>query len=78
MGLTMSIADHFQQLSDTGFVRKYDSNSARRQFSASLMLIVVIALAASALCLLVKFDQSRSMAAAPEPVAPFYAGALTR
>ncbi|MGD0634563.1 MAG: hypothetical protein ABSA13_09850 [Beijerinckiaceae bacterium] len=74
----MSIADHFQQISDTGFVRKYDSNSARRQFSASLVLIVVIALAASALCLLVKFDQSSTVAAAPGPVVPFYAGALTR
>ncbi|MDR3461798.1 MAG: hypothetical protein P4L76_05740 [Beijerinckiaceae bacterium] len=74
----MSIADHFQQISDAGFVRKYDPNSARRQFSASIMLIVAIALAASALCVLVKFDQSTTVASAPEVVTPYYAGALQR
>jgi hypothetical protein len=78
MGSTMSVADHFEQISDAGFVRKYDSNSARRQFTASLMLIIVIALAASALCFLVKFDQGTDVAAAPQPVVPYYAGALTR
>lgn len=52
----MSIADHFDHAPDAGFVRDYDSNSARRQFNVSLILIVVIALAASALGLLIRFD----------------------
>ena len=73
----MSVADHFEQIPDAGFVRKYDSSSARHQLSASLMLIVVIALAASALCLLVKFDPNARSASAPQPVVPYYAGALT-
>lgn len=74
----MTIADHFQQIPDAGFVRKYDSNSARRQFTASLFLIVIIALAASALCLLVQFDQDTSYAAAPPAAVPFNTGALVR
>jgi hypothetical protein len=53
----MSIADHFYHAPDAGFVRSYDSQAARRQFQVSLVLILVLAVAAFALGLLVRFDQ---------------------
>jgi len=53
----MSIADHFYHAPDAGFVRSYDSKAARRQFQVSVVLILVLALAAFALGLLVRFDQ---------------------
>lgn len=53
----MSIADHFYHAPDAGFVRSYDSRAARRQFQVSLALIVILALAAFALGLLVRFDE---------------------
>jgi len=53
----MSIADHFYHAPDAGFVRSYDSQAARRQFQVSLVLILVLAIAAFALGLLVRFDQ---------------------
>jgi Tfp pilus assembly protein PilN len=74
----MSIADHFEHAPDAGFIRTYDTGSARRQFSVSLMLIVVIAIAASALGFLVNFDSpttGRSMATATTPA---YVGSLSR
>lgn len=52
----MSIADHFDPAPDTGFVRRYDSHAARRQFQISLVLIVILALAAFTLGRLVQFD----------------------
>ena len=52
----MSIADHFEHAPDAVFVRDYDSGTARRQFNVSIILIVVIAVAASALGFLVRFD----------------------
>ena len=75
----MSVADNFDQIPDAGFVRQYDANSARRQFNVSLMLILVIALAASAIGLLVRFDH----ASAQDPdlagdTAPAYVGTLSR
>lgn len=73
----MSIADHFEHAPDAGFVRDFDSDSARRQFHVSLMLVVVIAIAASALGFLVRFDQPSTVQAAA-PVVPSYVGALTR
>ena len=74
----MSIADHFEHAPDAGFVRNYDSSSARRQFNVSLILIVVIAVAASALAFLVRFDQPTDRSAAGvTPVAPSYVGSLT-
>ena len=56
----MSIADHFEHTPDTGFIRDYDSNSARRQFNVSLILVAVIAIAATALGFLVRFDSPSS------------------
>jgi hypothetical protein len=53
----MSIADHFYHAPDAGFVRSYDSQAARRQFQVSLVLILILAVAAFALGLLVRFDQ---------------------
>ena len=73
----MSIADHFEQAPDASFVRKYDAGSARRQLNVSLMLVVVIAVAASALGLLVNFDQPKASDGAA-PVTPTYVGTLTR
>jgi hypothetical protein len=52
----MSIADHFYHAPDAGFVRTYDSQAARRQFQISVALIVILAVAAFALGLLVRFD----------------------
>lgn len=73
----MSIADHFDHTPDAGFVRNYDSGSARRQFKVSVMLVVVIAMAASALGFLVKFDQPAT-SVAPAAATPSYVGTLTR
>lgn len=56
----MSIADHFYHTPDAGFVRTYDSQAARRQFQVSVALILVLALAAFALGLLVRFDEPAS------------------
>lgn len=73
----MSIADHFEHAPDAGFVRDYDSGSARRQFKVSLVLIVVIALAATALGLLVRFEGPTStMAVSSADAPPSYAGRL--
>ncbi len=52
----MSIADHFDHTPDAGFVRSYDSRSARRQFQVSLALVVILGISAVALGLLVRFD----------------------
>jgi len=52
----MSIADHFDHTPDAGFIRTYDPQTARRQFQVSAVLIVVLAMAAFALGLLVRFD----------------------
>lgn len=73
----MSIADHFDHTPDAGFVRNYDSGSARRQFNVSLILVVVIGVAASALGMLVNFDQPAADTA-PALVTPSYVGTLAR
>ncbi|MHB8886486.1 MAG: hypothetical protein ACYC5H_15670 [Methylovirgula sp.] len=52
----MSIADHFYHAPDAGFVRTYNSQAARRQFQVSVALILILAAAAFALGLLVRFD----------------------
>jgi hypothetical protein len=53
----MSIADHFRREPDAGFVRSYDPQAARRQFQISLLLIMILTLAAFTLGLLVRFDE---------------------
>jgi flagellar biogenesis protein FliO len=63
----MSIADHFYHAPDAGFVRAYDSQAARRQFQVSLALILILALAAFALGMLVRFDEPASVGH-PTPV----------
>jgi hypothetical protein len=45
----MSIANHFERRRDAGLVRSYDMRAARRQFQASLILILVMTGAAVAL-----------------------------
>ena len=74
----MSIADHFEQAPDARFIRAYDGSVARRQFNLSLTLIVVIALAATALAFLVRFDNpgSHEPAVAAMSAPPAYAGHL--
>ncbi len=52
----MSIADHFRRAPDAGFVRSYDPQAARRQFQVSLVLIMILTLAAFTLGLLLRFD----------------------
>lgn len=56
----MSIADHFDNRSDAGFVRAYDAHAARRQFQISLALVAVLALAALALAVLARLDRPDS------------------
>ena len=72
----MSIADHFEHAPDARFIRGYDSNVARRQFNISLTLVVVIALAATSLAFLVRFDAPGARASAGLPTPPSYAGHL--
>jgi len=48
----MPIVDDFDHKSDTGFVRAYDARDARRQFQVSIVLVVVLSLAAVALGML--------------------------
>ena len=74
----MSIADHFQQAPDAGFVRNYDGRSARRQFRVSIVLVIVIAAAAAALGAMISFDDSAPSAhMSISPAAPpMYAGKL--
>ena len=57
----MSIADHFYHTPDASFVRSYDSHAARRQFQVSVALILILALAAFALGMLVRFDDPSAM-----------------
>ena len=52
----MSIADHFEPAPDAGFVRSYDSRTARRQFQISVALILVLSLAAFTLGFVLRFD----------------------
>jgi hypothetical protein len=63
----MSIADHFDHAPDAGFVRSYDSQAARRQFQVSLVLILILTVAAFALGLLVRFDEPANKIG-PSPV----------
>lgn len=72
----MSIADHFERAPDAGFIRIYDSNAARRQFQVSLMLIVVVALAATALGFLVRFDAPTASPTVSISAPPAYVGKL--
>ena len=79
----MSIADHFDHTPDAAFIRNYDSGAARRQFNVSLILILVIAIAATALGMLVRFDSPSfslgQQGSAVQPMAgpaPSYAGKL--
>jgi hypothetical protein len=52
----MSIADHFDPRRDAGFVRDYGLQTARRQFRVSLYLIIIMAGAATVICLLTRLD----------------------
>ncbi len=73
----MSIADHFEHVPETGLNKGYDMASARRQFHASLMLVTLVAVVATALGFLVRFDgPSQTEASLPSP--PAFAGQLGR
>ena len=74
----MSIADHFHHAPDAVFIRNYDGDAARRQFRVSMVLIVVIAMAAGALGAVVRFDSpASSFTTKVSPVSPpRYAGRL--
>ena len=75
----MSVADHFDHTPDAGFVRAYDSQAARRQFQVSVVLILVLTLAAFALGLLIRFDGPTSEPIKPLPAAKHqihFAGSL--
>jgi hypothetical protein len=74
----MSIADHFAPRADAGFVRTYDARAARRQFQVSVALVIVLAVAAFALGMLARWDQTHR-AVNPEAsveVAPHFAQTL--
>jgi hypothetical protein len=55
----MSVADNFDQIPDAWlrYVRAYDPQAARRQFQVSVVLIVVLAIAAFVLGILFRFEQ---------------------
>jgi Tfp pilus assembly protein PilN len=55
----MSVADNFDQIPDAWlrYVRAYYSQAARRQFQVSVVLIVVLAVAAFVLGILFRFKQ---------------------
>jgi hypothetical protein len=75
----VSIADHFEQRSDAGFVRVYDARSARRQFQVSVALVAVLSLAAMALGAVARFDlqlRATPPAAATMAGAPHFAEKL--
>ncbi len=75
----MSIADRFDHTPDAGFVRSYDSQTARRQFQISLVLILILTAAAFALGLLVRFDEPAG-SVNPSPTTAHevhFAGSLT-
>ncbi len=73
----MSIADHFEHAPDAGFIRDYDAGAARRQFNLSMVLIVIVALAAAALGAVVRFDGPATSSGAGQAAAPpSYAGKL--
>jgi hypothetical protein len=57
----MAVTDHFNQKADAGFVRTYDMRAARRQFEISVLLVVVLAVAAFALGISVRFDVPESV-----------------
>jgi hypothetical protein len=61
----MSIIRHFDHVPDAGFVRSYDRQAARRQFQVSLILILILTLAAFALGLLVRFDEPTKVSPTP-------------
>ena len=61
----MSIADHFDHTPDAGFVRSYDTRSARRQFQVSVALVVILGVSAFALGFLVRFDPPASVSQVP-------------
>lgn len=42
----MSLVDKYDNTSDSGYVRRFDRESARRQFRVSLLLIIAMALSA--------------------------------
>ncbi len=67
----MSIADHFEHVPNAGLTQNFDSNSARRQFDVSLVLIVVVAMAALALGMFVRFERpAHTTASVAAPAAP--------
>jgi hypothetical protein len=74
----MSIADHFEQIPDAGNVRTFDPQAARRQFSVSLVLVAVIAIAVSGMSILTRFDQPNASSLSTAAAPPSYAGTLTR
>jgi len=45
----MSVMDHFDKAPEVGFSRKWDAESARRQFNVSLGLIAALGVAAGVL-----------------------------
>jgi hypothetical protein len=54
----MSIADHFNDAPDAGFIRSYDSRTARRQFQISVALILILSMAAFTLGFVLRFGDS--------------------
>ena len=65
----MSVADNFDQIPDAWlrYVRAYDRQAARRQFKVSVVLIVVLAVAAFVLGILFRFKQPTETAR-PRPI----------
>lgn len=63
----MAILDHFERVEEPGFTRSVDPRSARRQLNISLGLIVVLAIAATAVTLSLRAEPQRFAALTRAP-----------
>jgi hypothetical protein len=52
----MAIVDHFEPVEEPGFTRTVDPEAARRQLNMSLGLVIVLAIAATAIALSYRFE----------------------
>ncbi|GAC1331805.1 MAG: hypothetical protein NVSMB26_10570 [Beijerinckiaceae bacterium] len=64
----MSVANHFDHMQDAGFTRSFDSQSARRQFQLSLVLVLILAAATFMLGMMIRFDTPTSVYSSASPL----------
>jgi hypothetical protein len=64
----MSIANRFDPIADAGFTRSFDSQSARRQFQLSLVLVLILVAATFMLGIMIRFDTPTSVYSSASPL----------